>query len=48
MGQQGFWDVDERLEKLAAKQDLLNRLNTLVPWETFRPILARIHTIPLE
>jgi len=46
MGQQGFWDVDERLEKLAAKQDLLNRLNTLVPWETFRPILARIHEKP--
>ena len=46
MGQQGFWDVDERLEKLAAKQDILNRLNILVPWETFRPILSRIHEKP--
>jgi len=43
MGQPGFWDGDERLEKLAAKQDMLKRLNTLVPWKTFRPILARIH-----
>jgi IS5 family transposase len=46
MGQPGFWDIDQRLEKLAGKQDVLNRLSTLVPWETFRPILARIHQKP--
>jgi transposase, IS5 family len=36
MGQQGFWDIEERQEKLAQKQPLLSQLNDLVPWEIFR------------
>lgn len=46
MGQQGFWDVEARQRKLAQKQDVLNQLNHLVPWETFRPMLMRIHEKP--
>lgn len=46
MGQQGFWDIEARQEKLAQKKDVLNQLNHLVPWETFRPILVRIHEKP--
>lgn len=46
MGQQGFWDVDARQQKLKQKKDILNQLNQLVPWETFRPILMRIHVKP--
>ncbi len=46
MGQGGFWDAEERLDKLSAKQDLLKRLNELVPWESFRPILNLIHAKP--
>jgi IS5 family transposase len=46
MGQQGFWDMEARQRKLAQKQDVLNQLNQLVPWETFRPILRRIQEKP--
>ena len=43
MGQQGFWDVDERQKKLSKKNPLLDRLNEVVPWKEFRPILERVH-----
>ncbi len=46
MGQQGFWDVEARQQKLEHKKPLLKQLNELVPWETFRPILGRIHAKP--
>ena len=46
MGQQGFWDLEARQQKLEQKQDILSQLNQLVPWETFRPILRRIHEKP--
>jgi transposase len=46
MGQQGFWDVDARQQKLEHKKPLLKQLNELVPWETFRPILMQIHEKP--
>jgi IS5 family transposase len=46
MGQQGFWDIEARQQKLEQKKSLLNQLNQLVPWETFRPILMRIHDKP--
>jgi transposase, IS5 family len=32
-----------RYEKLNQKQDLLVRLNQVIPWETFRPQLSQIH-----
>jgi len=46
MGQQGFWDVEDRQQKLEQKKAVLNQLNKLVPWETFRPILMQIHEKP--
>ena len=46
MGQQGFWDIDARQQKLEHKKPLLNQLNELVPWETFRPILMQIREKP--
>lgn len=46
MGQQGFWDVEAREQKLEQKRDILNQLNQLVSWDTFRPILRCIHEKP--
>ncbi len=40
-GQAGFFDLDERLSELSAKGDDLERLNSLVDFELFRPDLAR-------
>lgn len=40
MGRQpGFWDVEERLRKLSAKGDPLERLSATVDVEIFRPVL---------
>uniref|UniRef100_B8HYT3 Transposase IS4 family protein n=1 Tax=Cyanothece sp. (strain PCC 7425 / ATCC 29141) TaxID=395961 RepID=B8HYT3_CYAP4 len=46
MGQQGFWDVEARQAKLAAKQNILERLNAVIPWENFRPILEQLYQKP--
>lgn len=46
MRQPGFWDWEERQSKLNQKQDLLVRLNEIIPWKTFRPLLAQIHDKP--
>lgn len=46
MGQPGFWDWEARQSKLNAKKDLLVRLNEIVPWETFRPLLNLVHDKP--
>jgi transposase, IS5 family len=35
--------LSARYEKLNQKQDLLVRLNRVIPWETFRPQLNQIH-----
>ena len=35
-----------RLEKLNQQKDFLNRLNQIVPWEEFRPLLERIRDKP--
>ena len=35
--------LSARYEKLNQKQDLLVRLNRVIPWETFRPLLNQIH-----
>lgn len=43
MGQKGFWDFEERQQTLAKKKDVLNQLNTIIPWDNFRPILAQVH-----
>ena len=39
MGQQGFWDEEERLKKLGRKKPTLERLCASIPWEKFRPLL---------
>jgi IS5 family transposase len=46
MGQPGFWDLEERQSKLNQKKDLLVRLNEMIPWEKFRPLLELIHHKP--
>ena len=46
MGQQGFWDFEERHQKLESKKDLLTYLDEVVPWESFRPLLKQIHQKP--
>ena len=35
--------LSARYEKLNQKQDLLVRLNQVIPWETFRPLLNQIY-----
>lgn len=46
MRQPGFWDWEERQSKLNEKKDLLVRLNEIIAWETFRPLLEQIHDKP--
>ena len=46
MGQQGFWDLPSRQQKLESKKDFLTRLDRWVPWETFRPMLKQIREKP--
>ena len=46
MSQPGFWDWEERQSKLNQKKDLLIRLNEIIDWETFRPLLQQIHDKP--
>lgn len=46
MGQPGFWDLEERQSKLNQKKDLLVRLNEIIAWETFRPLLEQLHDKP--
>lgn len=36
MGQQGFWDLEQRHQELAAKKSTLENLDRLIPWESFR------------
>jgi transposase len=43
MGQMGFWDVEQRYALLVQKHDLLIRLDKIVPWEMFRPLLNQVH-----
>ena len=46
MRQPGFWDWEDRQNKLNQKKDLLVRLNEIITWETFRPLLEQIHDKP--
>ena len=46
MGQPGFWDFEERHQKLEAKKDFLFHLDEVVPWERFREILEQVHEKP--
>ena len=39
-------DLTQRYQKLNQKNDFLIRLNKIVPWEEFRPILEQIRQKP--
>jgi transposase, IS5 family len=46
MGQQGFWDLEQRQRKLNQKKDVLVTLNRMIPWETFRDLLESVREKP--
>jgi len=39
MGQRGYWDEQQRVEKLKTKKPVLERLSESIPWESFRLLL---------
>ena len=39
--QRGFFDEHERLQKLSKQGDPLEKLNAMMDWEIFRPLLRR-------
>ena len=41
--QLGFFDIDRRHAMLSAQGDPLERLNKVIDWEIFRPLLGRIN-----
>ena len=43
MGRRRFFDVEDRLQSVRKMGDPLARLATVIPWESFRPLLARVH-----
>jgi hypothetical protein len=43
MGQRSFFDVENRLQSVSTMGDPLERLAAAIPWENFRPLLARVH-----
>lgn len=40
-GQPGFWDLDERYERLSSVGDPLEKLNSIIPWAVFEKPLAK-------
>jgi hypothetical protein len=40
-GQAGFWDIDERCERLSEAGDQLEKLNAVVLWEVSRKPFAK-------
>ncbi|MFK4064143.1 IS5 family transposase [Brucella anthropi] len=40
-GQAGFWDLDERYERLSAVGDPLETLNSIIPWPVFEKPLSK-------
>jgi hypothetical protein len=40
-GQLGFWDLDERYERLRTVGDTLKKLNAIIPWPVFEKPLAK-------
>jgi len=41
MGQRGFWDEQQRVEKLKTKKLVLERLSQSIPWISFRPLIEK-------
>ena len=46
MAQMGFFDLSEGYARLDAKRDPLPEINSVVPWEEFRPVLAQVWRKP--
>lgn len=46
MAQIGFFDLSDRYASLDAKKDPLVEIDTVVPWEEFRPTLERVWRKP--
>ena len=42
MAQMGFFDLSDRYASLDAKKDPLVEIDAVVPWDEFRPALARV------
>jgi IS5 family transposase len=40
-GQAGFWDLDERYQRLSASGDPLEKLNAIITWDVFNKPLAK-------
>lgn len=40
-GQPGFWDLEERCERLSAVGDPLEKLNSITSWSVFEKPLAK-------
>ena len=43
MGQRSFFDVENRLQSVSKMGDPLEHLASAIPWESFRPVLDRVH-----
>ena len=41
IGQRGFWDEQQRVEKFKTKKLVLERLSQSIPWISFRPLLEK-------
>src|SRR5215469_18221828 len=41
-GQFGFFDLEKQLDKIYHINDFLPKLNSLIDWEMFRPILNKV------
>ena len=41
-GQFGFFDREQQLEKIYQLNNFLPKLNSLIPWEVFRPTLQKV------
>lgn len=41
MGQLGYFDLENRLDQLSQQGDPLEKLNELIAWNNFRPILRK-------
>jgi len=46
MAQMGFFNLSDRYASLDAKRDPLVEIDTVVPWEEFRPALRRVWRKP--
>ena len=46
MAQMGFFDLSDRYASLDGKKDPLVEIDTVVPWEEFRPALERVWRKP--